>query len=397
MIDSNTNHTCPVCQGASTRTFLEMEAMPVLIGVQWDNREAARNCARGDITLAFCSDCGFIWNVLFDPENLEYEQSYENSLHFSKVFQDYTESVVSRLVDTYKVKNKRVVDIGCGKGDFLSMLCEAGNNDGFGFDPTYEGDRIDSPAAKRIQWFQENYDERHAAIQADLLTSRYVFEHIPSPIEFLQMIRRSITDPERTIVYFEVPNTDLILRQFSVWDVIYEHCSYFSVESLPRSFARAGFEVLKVSEHYGKQFLSVDARVAPNDTQQTDAGTWGDLAALDADIDTFSKDIRSKIAAWTARIDEWREAGTRVAAWGAGAKAVGFFNMLKVNEEIPHVVDINPHKRGHYLPGTGQLVVSPEDLKQNPPDIVILMNPLYRDEISNSLDAMDLHPELLDA
>ena len=116
------SYFCPVCEGSSTRVFLQLDAMPVLIGVQWQDRESARACERGDIALAFCSTCGFIWNVLFDPERLEYGQSYENSLHFSKVFQDYSKSVVDRLIGTYEIKGKRVVDIGCGKGDFLAML-----------------------------------------------------------------------------------------------------------------------------------------------------------------------------------------------------------------------------------------------------------------------------------
>lgn len=394
---TNDSHICPVCASLSTRVFLEFEAMPVLIGVQWQDRGSAQGCARGDISLAFCNDCGFIWNVRFDPRSLEYQQSYENSLHFSRVFQEYTRSVVDRLVRTYDIRGKRVVDIGCGKGDFLTMLCEAGDNFGFGFDPTYEGERISSPAANRIRWFQENYDSRHAKIQADLITSRYVFEHIPSPMPFLSMIRQSISDPKRTIVYFEVPDSDLILRQHSVWDVIYEHCSYFSVESLTCAFARAGFEVLDVSEHYGKQFISIDARVCDGDRSNARRQRWGNLESLAADVNAFGTDISKKLELWKSRIATWRKSNTKVSAWGAGAKAVGFFNMLKVTDEIPHVVDINPRKRNHYLGGTGQKVISPEDLKSDPPDVIILMNPIYRAEVSKTLQELDLSSELIDA
>jgi SAM-dependent methyltransferase len=389
------HHECPSCNSADSRIFFEANAQPVLIGVQWPDAESARASKTGDVRLAFCRRCGFIWNVLFDPARLEYQQTYENSLHFSKVFQDYTQAVVDRLVTTYGVYGKRVVDIGCGKGDFLAMLCEAGDNYGFGFDPTYEGVRIETSARDRIRWLRENYTEQHAALQADLITSRYVFEHIPSPLPFLEMIRRSIAEPASTVIYFEVPNTDLILRQHSVWDVIYEHCTYFSVESLPRVFERAGFEVLRVDEHYGKQFVSVDARVRTNLAARN--GAWGDLAALHTAVDAFERVVPAKLQAWREKLAAWKAEGKRVVIWGGGAKAVGFLNMLNVGAEVATVVDINPHKRDKYLSGTGHRVVSPEYLTGDPPDVVVLMNPIYRDEVAKQLAAMNLHPQLTDA
>ena len=393
--NARSTEACPICESADTRIFFERTAMPALIGVQWPDCESARACNTGDISLAFCRKCGFIWNVKFDPDRLEYEQSYDNSLHFSRVFQDYTQGLVDRLVTTYDLHGRRVVDIGCGKGDFLAMLCERGDNFGFGFDPTFDGARVETPAADRIRWFTENYDERHAELQADLIASRYVFEHIPAPLAFLEMVRRSIREPDRTVVYFEVPNTDLILRQHSVWDIIYEHCSYFSVESLPRSFERAGFNVLNLAEHYGKQFLSVDARVRT--THEATPCNWGDLEALDLAVDRFSSAMHHKFEEWRSRLDAWKANGAHVVAWGAGAKAVGFLNMLKVRDEIAGVVDINPHKRDKHLAGTGHRIVCPDDLRPDPPDVVVLMNPIYRDEIAQKLAAMDLHPQLVDA
>ena len=49
----------------------------------------------------------------------------------------------------------------------------------------------------------------------------------------------------------------------------------------------------------------------------------------------------------------------------------------------PHhaqVVDANPRKRGRFVPGSGQEVVTPDDLRAAPPGAVVVTNPLYRDE-----------------
>ena len=387
---------CPVCGGGAAERVVSLADQPVLIGVLWDDAEAARACRRGDIDLTFCPECGFLWNPAFDPARIAYDRRYDNSLHFSPTFQSYSQALVDRLVETYGLRHKTVVDIGCGKGDFLAMLCEAGPNRGYGFDPAYEGDRVSTEAAGRITWSTEHFGEAHAALPADLIASRFVYEHIPEPQAFLAMLRRSIADPARTVIFFEVPDADLIVRQFSVWDLIYEHCSYFSVESLSRSFAAAGFDVLRLEETYGRQFLTVEARpaaAAPGDP----GPATGDLARLRADVAAFRERVAARIGEWTARLEGWRRQGRRVAAWGAGAKAVGFLNMLQDRAVIDRVVDINPHKRGKHLAGTGQRIVAPGDLAADPPDIVVVMNPVYRDEIAADLAGRGLTPELVAA
>ncbi|WP_108862166.1 class I SAM-dependent methyltransferase [Ruegeria sp. Alg231-54] len=387
---------CPVCGGDHAALFFSLSDQPVLIGVLWPDADSARACRRGDIDLAFCPDCGFIWNVSFDPDRIEYDQQYDNSLHFSPTFQNYSQKLVDRLIDTYGLHQRTVVDIGCGKGDFLAMLCEAGGNTGYGFDPSYEGERVSTSAADRITWSNDYYGEEHARLQADLLASRFVYEHIPAPNEFLRMIRRSITDPDRTVIYFEVPDTDLIIRQGSVWDVIYEHCSYFSVESLTRSFSACGFDVLRVEETFEKQFLTIEARAAGTDTGNPGNDT-GNLGQLAADIAAFGETQSTKMSDWRDRLTQWRAEGRRAVAWGAGAKAVGFLNMLGDRDTITRVVDINPHKQGKHLAGTGQQIISPQALTEDPPDVVVLMNPIYRNEIAAQLAELGLTPELINS
>lgn len=392
----NTVHNCPVCDGARGEIFFSLKDQPVLIGILWADAQQARACKKGDINLVFCPDCGFIWNISFDPDRIEYDKQYDNSLHFSPTFQSYSQALVDRLTGTYGLHGKHIVDIGCGKGDFLAMMCEAGGNFGYGFDPSYEGERVETSAADRITWSNDYYDERHAQIQADLITSRFVYEHIPAPRDFLKMIRRSISDPARTVLYFEVPDVNLIIRQLSVWDIIYEHCSYFGVESLTRSFEECGFDILRVEETYNKQFLTIEARIATSPKVDADTEA-GDLERLVADIAAFRDKQRQKMAEWRNRLAEWQARGTRVTAWGAGAKAVGFLNMMQVQDTIDRVVDINPHKQGKHLAGTGQRIVPPEDLREDPTDVVILMNPIYRGEIAAQLADLGLSLELVDA
>ena len=48
------------------------------------------------------------------------------------------------------------------------------------------------------------------------------------------------------------------------------------------------------------------------------------------------------------------------------------------------------------MPGGGQRIVSPEVLKEGPPDVVVLMNPIYKREVSERLAALGIDAEIVD-
>ena len=96
-------------------------------------------------------------------------------------------------------------------------------------------------------------------------------------------------------------------------------------------------------------------------------------------------------------MEEIRGRNQRAVVWGAGSKAVSFLNALEITDEIPYVVDINPYKKGRYIPGSGQKIVQPLFLKKLRPEIVILMNPIYRQEIEAQLRKFEVKAELIDA
>jgi SAM-dependent methyltransferase len=367
--------------------------MPVSIGVQWASPEEALNCGKGDIDLCFCPACGFIWNHAFDPHRLEYSRRYDNSLDFSPVFQDYAGTLARRLIESYGIQGKEVVELGCGKGHFLSLLCELGHNRGLGFDPSYEGDRAPSTVPGRITYIQDFYGERYSQQPADLVCCRHVFEHISRPDEFLATVKSTIGNQQHCVVYFEVPNTRFILEKLSVWDIIYEHCNYFTHESLLAVFQSGGFEVLRLAEDYGGQFLCLDARLRNSNGCRP---TKEEPIALESLVKHFSQRFHARSELWVQRLGDLQRRADRAVIWGGGAKAVSFLNILKVGDAIPYVVDINPHKQGLHVPGTGQKIVPPGFLKRFRPQLVLLMNPIYRREVQAQLESMGFSPELID-
>ncbi len=241
--DTSQQSICPVCNTTDIAVFVKVAQVPVHCCLFWPTREEAIQVPRGNIRLGFCRDCGHIFNLAFKPELMKYTQAYENSLHFSPRFQSYVGSLAARLIDRYDLRGKDIIEIGCGKGDFLRLLCALGANRGVGFDPSYAPEQNGGgTTAERITFIQDFYSKRHADYKADLICCRQVLEHIQFPGDFLNGVRHSIGNRPTTVVFFEVPNVLFTLRDLGIWELIYEHCSYFSRSSLSYLFTSSVFK-----------------------------------------------------------------------------------------------------------------------------------------------------------
>ena len=99
-------------------------------------------------------------------------------------------------------------------------------------------------------------------------------------------------------------------------------------------------------------------------------------------------DFTDKVGEWTTNLARIERAGERVAIWGAGSKGVTFLNTVGGGQNVVCAVDINTRKQGRFVPGTGQEVVGPERLASLGVDLVLVMNPLYIDEIAETLEGL---------
>ena len=377
---SITGTICPVCRSSDAVVLIEMSQVPVHCNVLCSTYNEAVNAPKGDIRLEFCWTCAHTYNSVFQPDLVHYTPHYENSLHFSPRFQAYAESLAARLVDKYDLHGKSIIEIGAGQGEFLAMLCDGNQNKGFGFDPSYDENRAAGKACSDVSFIQDFYSEAHATYKADFICCRQALEHIQYPLDFLQQVRRTIGDSPEAIVFFEVPNSLYTLRDLGIWDIIYEHCSYFSAGSLAHVFQEAGFEVQTVYPAFGDQFLCIEAlpacEISPQETQAVhDADQLSNL------ISAFRSSYQDKVKTWDDHLRQFSADNATVVVWGAGSKGVTFLNIINSSEQVDYVVDINPHKQGMYIARTGQRIVSPDFLREYQPDVVLLMNPNYHDEV----------------
>lgn len=385
---------CHSCGMQEMSIFYEVKSIPVHSCLLMPSHKEAVSYPKRDLRLGFCHACGFIQNTVFDPTVHEYSTKYEETQAFSPRFNRFAEDLVRRLIERYDLRGKDVLEIGCGKGEFLVQLCEMGKNRGIGIDPGYIPERTTSTAATRLRFIQDFYSEKYAHLTADFVCCRHTLEHIQPTRQFVQMVRNAIGDRGETIVFFEVPDVARILKEQVFVDIYYEHCSYFSLGSLARLFRACGFEVLELAKDFDDQYLLIEARPSTGATERF-FPCEDDLDELAHDVRLFEASYARHLQQWQNKLQQVAERGQRAVLWGAGSKAVAFCTTLDINGEIEYLVDVNPHKHNKFLPGTGHKVVSPQFLKEYRPDVVIAMNPIYCDEIRSDLTQMGLIAELI--
>ena len=386
--------SCPVCGSGQLTIFFVMLEMPIFSNILRKNQQEALNCLKGDIKLAFCSRCGYINNIAFDPKLVNYEQQgYEKSLDYSPRFQDYSRSLAMGIIERYNLFGKNVIEVGCGNGNFLSSLCMLGNNCGVGFDPSnIEREVSISKKSLHISFIQDYYSKKYSNYPADLIVCRQTLEHIPYPRSFLGDLRTIIGDRLKTDVFFEVPNALSTLRNTFCWDIIYEHCSYFIPDSLLAIFSLSEFNIREITESFGGQFLCVYSK--PNGKHKTFTNYQPNAGIVTSYVSSLTANWQSKTNALRLKLDKIKKNKQRCVVWGAGSKAVTFLNVFK-ESPIEYAVDINPHLQGSYIAGTGQEIVSPEFLSTYRPDFVIVLNSIYSNEITLLIKKIGIATQLL--
>jgi len=384
---------CPSCTSRDLLFFYEVKNVPAN-NILFSNNNEAVSLPRGDIHLVFCKSCGFIFNLDFIPSKIDYSSPAPEEQGFSPTFNAFAQRLATHLIETHDLYGKHILEIGCGRGAFLALLCELGNNFGIGIDPSTITGKIRSPASNRLKFIRDFYSEYYTNLKADLICCRHTLEHIHNTAEFLNIVRHAANKEKNTAVFFEVPDVSRILIEATFWDINYEHCSYFNIGSLARLFRSCKFEVTNLQKEYFDQYLLIEAKPA-NRISERVYEIEDSVTATSQNVKMFSSRCQEKLEFWKSQMFRIRKEKKKAIIWGSGSKCISFMTTLAMKNEIEYIVDINPNRQGKFIPGVGKQIMPPEFLKVYKPDIVIVMNPVYCDEIKQMLNEMSLTAELI--
>jgi len=373
---------CPCCHGSDIiRDLWVRERTPALNNRLHATREQALAAPLGRVALALCRSCGFVFNHDFDDALVRYDKDYNSSRNDSPAYQAHLAETADFIAASLPRKAGhpgRVLEIGCGDGQFLRYLHEKGM-DVCGYDPALP---THPPCPNGMElhgtcFAPESREERY-----DALVLRHVLEHIPTPGLFLRELL-SAPSLESSMVAIEVPDLQWILDHHAPYDLTYEHCNYFRHESLVNLMNELGFSEYSFQRGYGGQYLiSIFKRNNSSIIRQITPSEETIFSAMDTAQERLLHELFSH---------------GPVSIWGASGKGVLLTASLPDSTlgQVKRVIDVDRKKQGLFLPGTGLEVCPPDVLTSViEPGRVVVMNPVYTDEISRMLEAMGVKTDV---
>ena len=385
---------CPACGAPGGQTVYRIAALPVNSCLLVDSAAEARSLPNGQLELVCCDRCGFLSNRRFREELAAYTDRYEDSQAFSPTFLEYARSLATGWVDDWGLAGKVVVELGAGRGDFSRILVEAGAGTVVAMDPTLTVERAGDDLGGRVVWLSQRFDQASGLPPADAVVFRHVLEHVAEPVALLTALRRALDGRPDVPVLVEIPDARRILAEGAFWDVYYEHCSYFTPATVRSLFGSCGFEVRSVSSVYAGQYLLVAA--TPTGVLEAQLPDPAHVARLVSAAHAFGPRVQAAVADVDAVLTQRSARRQDVVLWGSGSKATAFLTLLGTYDgTVSRVVDVNVYKQGRFVLGSGLPIVSPEMLVAQPPDLVVVMNPVYTEEIEAQLAGLGVETDVV--
>lgn len=380
----------PICPGCRMHVDVDVVTLPptpMTLNYVYKDRQKAQAAPAAPVILRQCKTCGLVY-VAPNSAQAVYDERYENRQSFSDVFTEHLEHVAETLKILLPKPKVHVLEIGCGKGDFLELLARRYQWRGHGYDTSYAGPKISADGKLK---FSREY-LTHSSVQDtfDVLVCRHVIEHIETIGEFLEELWKTSRQAGVPLVMLETPRLEWIFEHNAIWDFFHEHRCYFGMNTLKQLCQAAGFDVLEHASTFGGQYQNLYLR--PVDNVQAISHVYDHSLSI-TDFTTRASEHFRELA---KSMDSYLR-GEAWAIWGAGAKGVCWAGWLS-HWGYPlrgRVVDRNPSKQEGFLPLTGLPIVAPTKRNLQDVELVFVMNPNYYSEIQSQLISLDLSPKIM--
>ena len=368
---------CPGCGGKRFAGRLPIRRQPVVLNYRFASPEAATRVPRRDLLLRQCTRCGLVFNATFEPEVIPYDENYENRQCFSEAFNQHLDHLATSLIRDHGLRRSRILEVGCGKGDFLRLICRKAAATGAGYDTSFETGP--EPEPKGLSFHQEYLTAGTVPGEFSAVICRHVVEHVPGIGPFLQELRAIAVAAKAKVVLLETPRWEWIVEHRAFWDVFHEHCNYFPEHTLAHLCRLAGFRVLRQRAVFGGQYQTLELAPSKRISRRHRPPGITPKAALGTFARNFSR-YRSTLEGSIRKRSGRKPWGL----WGAGAKGVAVVNQMpRIRPAV--VVDSNPAKQGGVIPGTRIPIVAPEDPRLSRLSFLLIANPNYLEEIQATL------------
>ncbi len=378
--------TCRVCKGTDLTRILSLGEHPPVDN--FTDAEHIKDEKRYPLEVYFCGTCNLVQllDVVAEEELFHGDYAYFSSA--SKPLVDHFRSYADDLKKEQLTEGDLVVDIGSNDGILLQNFVEKYRV--LGIEPSAN---VAEEARKKGVETLDGFFTVEMARQivashgkAKVISANNVFAHIDNVDEIILGVKELLADDG---VFVTESHYLLDLVEHMEFDTVYhEHLCYYSVKPLQHLFARFDMEVCdvrRVTVHGGSIRVYARRKTGEQVTESVQAlllleeqAGLHSLARF-ADFQNEAEAIKDKLV---SLVRGFRKEGKVVTAYGAPAKGNTLLNFCGFTaEDIAYVTDTTPYKVGKLTPGSHIPVRSPDILKTETPDYLLLLAWNYRDFI----------------
>ena len=283
---------------------------------------------------------------------------------------------------------KFVLDVGSNDGILLKPLMDLGVR-ALGVDPSENVSKIandqglttlaaffDAPTAEKI---------KKEFGQPDVVVASSVFTHLENPHQFIEDVKKVMTENGDFII--EVEYIGNILKDIQFERFYLDRIFYYSLTSLKNLFESHDmyiYDVENIEPHGGS--IRVVARnnsyqTAPKDSVRKFIEEE-ELSLTPAKLDDFRKEVEKNIKAFRNKLEEYKQSDLKVAGYGSPARVATICNYGNIGPAlIEFIVDDSPLKQNRFSPGTHIPIVPKEHLDAHRPDVLVVFAYEYFDDI----------------
>lgn len=384
---------CRFCGASLGEPFLDLGNMP-LANSYLNAEDLSRPEASYPLRVYLCKSCFLTQLADYDQSDTIFNDQYAYFSSFSTSWLAHAEAYVEKMTAQFHLNSdSQVIEIASNDGYLLQYFVKKGIPV-LGIEPcgnvAHAAEEKGVPSLVEFFGTKLAWELKRKGKRADLLLGNNVLAHVPPLNDFVSGLKIALKP--KGVLTMEFPHL-VKLFELNQFDTIYhEHFSYFTMSAVEKIFAMHNltlFDVEQLSTHggslriYAKHTECVSAYPVTDRVAQLREEEDAKGFESPERYERFSAQVAEVKAELWAFLNSAKEKGQKVAAYGAPAKGNTLLNFCGVTpREIAFTVDASPHKQNRFLPGTRIPIYSPEKIREEKPDYLLILPWNLKEEIS---------------
>ncbi len=383
---------CKLCNSKKLKEVLNLANLP--IGDKYMPKEQEGISKEiYELKIMMCQDCYHYQNSGFVNPNLIYGTYLSRPATTNPELADAFKQYAKYLVENFSnnKKNLFAVEAGSNNGIFIDFMQKNLGVKVLGVEPS---NLFEQATKNNIETINDyfNKDVANKIInshgQADFFIANHTFSNIIDNIDFLEGVKLLLKSDG--IFSMQTFYQKSVIEKNLLENFTHEHLSYFYIKPLKSFFERNEmelFDVKFVPAKGGSIRCFIQKKGGPNKVSDTVTEFINDETKFELDNYKRHQTVRSFI---NQTKDEIHKVilpiinnGGKIAAYGTSTGATTFTFNYDLGKHLTFMVDDDEFRHALLSPFYSIPVVSPKKIKEEKPGAIIILAPLYADNIIN--------------